>query len=276
MTTTQGATTVAPGEVTRRGVFNRKSAADSRILDFCERCNEVLKACIGAEPYPLAALHEYHIVGISALMYGAVKAFVLLMRSGLEREGLQFQRSVVEYYFISRHYAENPALAIFDYVSSERDERRMLERSIGRHGSRTRLAQLQVRASVFDKIYDRLPKEAKKSVRPSMEVLVRRYALDPTDYEVQYRVPSQITHATFCGIVNRGLSLHGEPRFSSEIGSANASAFLVATYLVRFMELITKHAKCIGSVDMKSMRASLRTLRSQLRPSRSQRSTVVK
>jgi hypothetical protein len=250
--------------------------------ELVELCAEVLKHLRdtfgGDEPYYLPPFEkngeliavpdasEYFLVPMTALMYGAGTAFVTLMGAGLEREALQMRRSMMEYYFVSRYYAEHPQWALVALLESFDDERVLLENVIAEHGSRARLAELQRLSAALTTVLARIPKSERKHIRPSMEELAKRYARTPTDYGLHYRGPSQLTHASFTGVA---FGWEGADRyllrFDGGIANANSSASLAAEYLLAFVDVVAPHLRFITQPQTAGYARRLKQLRRRLK-----------
>lgn len=201
---------------------------------------------------------EYYLVGAAALIYGSMRAFINLAANGLEREAIQHQRHVMECYFLARYYSEHPLWCFVHWTESVMEEADFLERVIDQHGSRHRLEQLREDAKSASRFLSSVPKGNRKDIRPSIEVLAKRYAREKSDYTMLYRWPSQVTHATFLGL-NWGLMEDYTPRFESEVSTINRRAAVVTDYVISFMETIGPHVRTRSVANLKSFRRQLRT-----------------
>jgi Family of unknown function (DUF5677) len=256
-----------------RKIYTKKSQADGELLNICETACQAIRSMIGDERYRRssskheagfsAAILEHYLVGAAALIYGNGRSFVQLAKLDLEREALQFQRHIMEYYFRARYYRENPQWAEFYWARSIVDERDFLKEVISQHGSRQYLMQLERDAPIAETQLVKVPKKDKAKICPSIAVLAKKYAINGSDYVMLYRWPSQITHATFLGM-NYAWMPDGTPRFDSEIPNINARASVVADYLISFIETIQDSITVAADVNAEAIRQRLRSSRTRL------------
>lgn len=260
-----------------RPIYNNKSRVGADLVKLLSDACEALRDMIGDARYAfkrqrignhtinLPDRREYFFVGVSALVYGAAQSFLNLVESGLEREAMQFQRHLMEYYFVSQFYAEEPFWAFVEWAKSIHDEEQYLSEVIDQQGSRQRLKMLQNDAIAARKLLQSLPKSQRK--RPSMEDLAKRYAILPSDYVMRYRWPSQLTHGSYLGL-SYGLMPDGTPRFESATPTANSCAAVTIEYLLSFIDVISPYVAAREVPDSQGLWKRLRRIQRRLKISR--------
>lgn len=257
-----------------RPIYNNKSRVGADLVELLSDACEALREMIGESRYlfrpqriaghalDLADRREYFLVGISALVYGSAQAFLNLVQAGLEREAVQFQRHLMEYYFVSQYYAEEPFWAFVEWARSIHDEEQYLREVIDEQGSRERLKMLQRDARGARNLLQALPKSRRK--RPSMEDLAKRYAIRQSDYVMRYRWPSQLTHGSYLGL-SYGLMPDGTPRFESSTSTANSCAAVTIEYVLSFIDVVSPYVTARIVPDSQSLWKRLNRIQRRLK-----------
>jgi hypothetical protein len=273
----------------------KKSIIRDDVSELCLAIAEDLRVAVGGEEYHYTrtinagytALQnpvERFVVSTSALMYGAIRAFVALASQGLEREALMMQRQVMEYSFRASYYSENQVACLYDSVEAACEEQRFLEKVKKSHASPKRLAALntyikslykvltgKVIAKPDDlvKVLHQLRKKNGVAEPQSIEKIAQRYSRDE-DYGMHYAMPSKISHASR---VAQGYAEHpwGLPKFESGIASINAKACIVAEYAIDFLETLAKETSPVVTPNVRERRKSLTSIRRKIRMHRAKR-----